>query len=116
WHAPRARPAEMLGRPGQGTELAALERALATLSGLFAEAGHAPVAVPHLYLGETLLDLYGEDLRARAFLIPDAERHNELALRPDFTVPVALAHGAGGWERHAAYSYQGPVFRRQPPG
>lgn len=106
----------MLGRPRQGPALAALEEALATLGRMFAEAGHAAVAVPHLYLGETLLDLYGEDLRARAFLIPDAERGNELALRPDFTVPVALAHGGGGWERQAAYSYSGPVFRRQEPG
>ena len=115
--APHARPARlMLGRPRQGEALAALEGALATLGRLFADAGHDPVAVPQLYLGETLLDLYGEDLRARAFLIPDAERGNELALRPDFTVPVALAHGAGGWERQAAYSYQGPVFRRQEPG
>jgi ATP phosphoribosyltransferase regulatory subunit len=106
----------MLGRPRQGVALEALEGALAALGRIFADAGHAPVAVPYLYLGETLLDLYGEDLRARAFLIPDAERANELALRPDFTVPVALAHGGGGWERQAAYSYQGPVFRRQEPG
>jgi ATP phosphoribosyltransferase regulatory subunit len=106
----------MLGRAFQGAALAALEEAQATLARLFAEAGHAPVAVPHLYLGETLLDLYGEDLRARAFLIHDAERDNELALRPDFTVPVALAHGQRGWERQAAYSYAGPVFRRQDPG
>jgi ATP phosphoribosyltransferase regulatory subunit len=106
----------MLGRPQQGGALAALEAALATLGRVFANAGHTPVAVPFVYLGETLLDLYGEDLRARAFLIPDAERGNELALRPDFTVPVALVHGAGGWERQAAYSYAGPVFRRQEPG
>ena len=106
----------MLGRPLQGEALAARDEALATLARLFAQAGHVPVAVPHLYLGETLLDLYGEDLRARAFLVADAERGNELALRPDFTVPVALAHGAAGWERQAAYSYQGPVFRRQDPG
>ncbi len=106
----------MLGRPRQGAALQALDGALATLGQDFAAAGHAAIAVPHLYLGETLLDLYGEDLRARAFLIHDPERDNELALRPDFTVPVALAHGAAGWERQAAYSYQGPVFRRQEPG
>lgn len=106
----------MLGRPRQGTALGALEGALATLGRVFAAAGHDPVAVPYLYLGETLLDLYGEDLRARAFLIHDPERDNELALRPDFTVPVALAHASGGWQRRAAYSYQGPVFRRQEPG
>lgn len=106
----------MLGRSRQGQALSALQGALATLAQLFEAEGHAPVQVPHLYLGETMLDLYGEDLRARAFLIPDAERGNELCLRPDFTVPVALAHGSAGWERQAAYGYQGPVFRRQEPG
>lgn len=106
----------MLGRPRIGEKHDALEQALAVLDGLFANAGHMAIAVPHLFLGETMLDLYGEDLRARAFLIPDAGRQNEFVLRPDFTVPVALAHGQKGWEREAAYSYAGPVFRRQERG
>lgn len=106
----------MLKRPRIGEQYEALEQALAMLGALFADAGHDPVSVPHLFLGETMLDLYGEDLRARAFLIPDAARRNELVLRPDFTVPVALAHGQQGWEREAAYSYAGPVFRRQERG
>lgn len=78
--------------------------------------GTTPLSPPHMYLADTLLDLYGEDLRARAFVFPDAERGNELCLRPDFTVPIALAHAAGGWNRAAAYAYQGLVYRRQPQG
>ncbi|MFK7944142.1 MAG: ATP phosphoribosyltransferase regulatory subunit [Paracoccaceae bacterium] len=106
----------MLRRPRSGPVQAALETALAKLSETFTDSGFATMDVPHLFLGDTLLDLYGEDLRARAFLFPDAERDNELCLRPDFTVPVALAHGAAGWTHTAAYSYSGPVFRRQPQG
>ena len=106
----------MLGQPRIGSAQEALAHALATMSALFSDAGHTPVAVPHLHPGEALLDVYGEDLRARAFLFADAERGEELCLRPDFTVPVALAHGESGWDRQASYAYQGPVFRRQPAG
>ncbi len=106
----------MLGRPRSGPAQIALNDALTLLGGLFAGAGHQPLALPHLFLGETLLDVYGEDLRARAFLFPDQGRNNELCLRPDFTVPVALAHGAKGWDHAAAYAYQGPVFRNQEQG
>lgn len=106
----------MLGRSRIGAPQQVLDTARARLARLFEGAGFAPIDMPHLFLGETLLDVYGEDLRARAFLFPDAERGNELCLRPDFTVPLALAHGESGWTRHARYTYQGPVFRRQPQG
>lgn len=104
----------MLGTAKQGPALAGLDHALGVLGDLFAEAGNEAISVPHLYHGETLLDLYGEDLRARAFLFPDAERGEELCLRPDFTVPIALAHRETGWDLPGAYAYQGRVFRRQP--
>ncbi|MEM1298561.1 MAG: ATP phosphoribosyltransferase regulatory subunit [Pseudomonadota bacterium] len=106
----------MLRRPLSGPGQEALADLLATLAAHFRAAGAEPLDVPHLFAGDTLLDLYGEDLRARAFLFPDAERGNELCLRPDFTVPVALAHGAAGWDRQETYCYSGPVFRRQPQG
>ena len=106
----------MLGRAQSGPAQAALNDALSLLQGLFAGAGYAPLAVPYLFPGDVLLDVYGEDLRARAFLFPDQGRGNELCLRPDFTVPVALAHGQDGWDRQATYAYQGPVFRNQPQG
>ena len=67
-------------------------------------------------LGETLLDLYGEDLRARAFLFPDAERDERAVPASGFHGAGALAHGAGGWDLQSGYTYAGPVFRRQPQG
>jgi ATP phosphoribosyltransferase regulatory subunit len=104
----------------QGEDHAAIEGALATLAALFAGAGYAPVTTAHLFEADTLIDLYGEDIRGRAFLYPGAgggsSGGGELCLRPDFTVPVVRAHGQGGWDRAARYAYQGPVFRRQDPG
>lgn len=106
----------MLGRPRTGAAQGALNDALSLLAGLFAGAQYEALAPPYIFPADTLLDVYGEDLRARAFIFADAGRGNELCLRPDFTGPVALAHGAGGWNRQAAYAYQGPVFRNQPQG
>jgi ATP phosphoribosyltransferase regulatory subunit len=105
----------------QGEDHAAIESALATLAALFAGAGYAPVSTAHLFEADTLIDLYGEDIRGRAFLFPGgggtgSGGGGELCLRPDFTVPVVRAHGASGWDRAARYAYQGPVFRRQDPG
>ena len=100
----------------QGDDLAALDGALARLAALFADAGYEAVSPPHLFPAELMLDLYGEDIRSRAFLFPGGGGGEELCLRPDFTVPVVLAHGADGWVRSARYAYQGPVFRRQASG
>ncbi|MEL6266631.1 MAG: ATP phosphoribosyltransferase regulatory subunit, partial [Pseudomonadota bacterium] len=105
----------------QGSALAEIDAVLETLSRLFASAGYRTVAPPHLYPAELLLDLYGEDLHARAYLFPEGGymgtgQGGPLCLRPDFTVPVALAHAHAGWERAAKYAYRGPVFRRQAPG
>ena len=74
-------------------------------------AGAQPVATPILQPAETLLDLYGEDIRARAYVTQDPAL-GEMMLRPDFTVPVVQAHMQGGAEP-ARYCYAGPVFRKQ---
>ena len=58
-----------------------------------------------------MLDLYGEDIRARAYVTSDALRGEQM-LRPDFTVPVVEMHMAHGAEP-ARYTYAGEVFRRQ---
>ena len=99
-----------------GEDLAEIERVLADLARLHAGAGYSPVQPPHLFPAELLLDLYGEDIRGRAFLFPGGGGDEEICLRPDFTVPLAVSHGARGWERPAKYAYQGPVFRRQEAG
>ena len=57
-----------------------------------------------------LLNLYGEDIRARAFVTHDPIR-GEMMLRPDFTVPLVQRHlEQGGGPQ--AYTYAGEVFRR----
>ena len=86
------------------------ERALA-LRDTFEAAGALVVEPPILQPAETLLDLYGEDIRARAYVTSDALRGEQM-LRPDFTVPVVQMHMANGAEP-ARYTYAGEVFRRQ---
>lgn len=83
----------------------------AALRGAFENAGAVPVEPPILQPAETLLDLYGEDIRARAYVTSDALRGEQM-LRPDFTVPVVQMHMAHGAEP-ARYTYAGEVFRRQ---
>ncbi|MFE3837635.1 ATP phosphoribosyltransferase regulatory subunit [Pseudogemmobacter sonorensis] len=73
--------------------------------------GAAPVETEILQPAGTLLDLYGEDIRARAYVTADPV-FGEMMLRPDFTVPVVLAHMTNGAEP-ARYAYRGKVFRRQ---
>jgi len=84
------------------------------LAARFAAAGARPVEADILQPAGTLLDLYGEDIRARAYVTADPVR-GELMLRPDFTVPVVQMHMAGGAEP-ARYTYAGPVFRMQEAG
>ena len=62
---------------------------------------------------DVLLDLYGEDIRARAFVTADDGA--ELMLRPDFTLPIVRLHMEAGAEP-ARYVYCGPVWRRQEFG
>lgn len=83
----------------------------ARLRARFEAAGAVPVEAAILQSAETLLDLYGEDIRARAFVTHDPLR-GELMLRPDFTVPVVEQHMQTGAEP-ARYTYAGEVFRQQ---
>lgn len=96
-----------------GEALAVREAVVARLVAVLEGAGYHRLEPPHLLDADLLLDLYGEDIRTRAFLFPEPVRGGELCLRPDFTLPVALAHAASGWGRAAAYAYAGPVFRLQ---
>ena len=82
----------------------------AALLARFQDTGAAVVAPPILLPAGPLLDLYGEDIRARAFTTTDPLR-GEAMLRPDFTVPIAQAHDPA--DGPAAYCYAGEVFRRQ---
>lgn len=80
----------------------------------FREAGAEEVSPDMLLPAEALLDLYGEDIRARAYVTQDPLR-GEVVLRPDFTVPVVRLHMQDGAEP-ARYCYLGEVFRKQDPG
>lgn len=83
----------------------------ASLRAGFEAAGAKAVDPPVLQPAGTLLDLYGEDIRARAYVTSDALRGEQM-LRPDFTVPVVQMHMAHGADP-ARYTYAGEVFRRQ---
>ncbi|MBO9407900.1 ATP phosphoribosyltransferase regulatory subunit [Shimia sp. R9_1] len=83
----------------------------AALAAGFEAAGAVPVETPILLPAYALLDLYGEDIRGRAYVTSDALRGEQM-LRPDFTVPVVQMHMAHGAEP-ARYTYAGEVFRRQ---
>lgn len=98
--------------PGQNGAISAAARTeAARLFGAFQTWGAQPVETGVLQPAETLLDLYGEDIRGRAYVTSDPV-HGEMMLRPDFTVPVVQAHMAGGAEP-ARYCYMGEVFRKQ---
>ena len=94
-----------------GVSIAAEKAEAERLKAVFAEAGALPLDCPVLQPAETLLDLYGEDIRARAYVTQDPSR-GEVMLRPDFTVPVVQMHMSDGAEP-ARYTYAGEVFRRQ---
>ncbi|MEQ6204428.1 ATP phosphoribosyltransferase regulatory subunit [Sulfitobacter sp. HNIBRBA2951] len=83
----------------------------AALRAVFEANGAIAVEPPILQPADTLLDLYGEDIRARAYVTSDALRGEQM-LRPDFTVPVVQMHMAEGADP-ARYTYAGEVFRRQ---
>jgi ATP phosphoribosyltransferase regulatory subunit len=93
------------------TQKAAIRAEGERLFAAFRDAGALPVEADILLPAETLLDLYGEDIRARSYVTRDP-LHGEMVLRPDFTVPVVQAHMAHGADP-ARYCYLGEVFRKQ---
>jgi ATP phosphoribosyltransferase regulatory subunit len=93
------------------TPKSAIRAEAEALFAAFLAEGAVAVDADILLPAGTLLDLYGEDIRARAYTTADPLR-GELMLRPDFTVPVVQAHMAHGAEP-ARYAYLGEVFRKQ---
>jgi ATP phosphoribosyltransferase regulatory subunit len=71
----------------------------------------APVLQP---LG-LLLDLAGETLRERLFVIQSLDGGPEACLRTDFTIPALREHIASG-RGAGRYLYSGHAFRRAPAG
>ena len=93
------------------TDRAAIRAEAARLRAAFEAEGAQSVETAILQPAGALLDLYGEDIRARAYVTSDALRGEQM-LRPDFTVPVVQMHMEDGAEP-ACYTYSGEVFRRQ---
>ncbi|MEM1386518.1 MAG: ATP phosphoribosyltransferase regulatory subunit [Pseudomonadota bacterium] len=89
----------------------AVDREILRLVEAFQKAGGRLVDLPVLQPADTLLDLYGEDIRSRAYTTRDPV-DGELMLRPDFTVPVVQMHMTSG-ATPARYAYCGKVFRTQ---
>jgi ATP phosphoribosyltransferase regulatory subunit len=83
----------------------------ARLKAYFESQGALGIETDILLPAEVLLDLYGEDIRHRAYVASDPMR-GEMMLRPDFTVPVVQAHMDIGADP-ARYTYAGEVFRKQ---
>ena len=80
---------------------------------LFSEAGYEFVEPPIVHPASVFVELAREDLRRRLYLTSAADG-TELALRPDYTIPVCLHHLATGEaKRKAGYAYLGPVFRHR---
>lgn len=87
--------------------------AYAPLRALFAGAGYAFVEPAIVHDAGVFVELAGEDLRRRLYLTAAVDG-KELALRPDYTIPVCLHHLATGpAARRADYAYLGPVFRQR---
>ncbi len=78
----------------------------------FLSQGAESIDVPVMQPLGLLLDLAGEAMRARLFVV-QADGIDEACLRPDFTIPVASAHIASG-KPEGRYLYEGKAFRVAP--
>lgn len=88
--------------------------ALAAIRAPLLAAGAAPTDAPVLQPLGLLLDLAGEAMRSRLFVV-SGDGGEEACLRPDFTVAVAREHFAAGAEA-GRYRYEGKAFRVAPRG
>ena len=80
----------------------------------FAAAGASAIDVPVIQPLGVLLDLTGEAMRARLFVV-QADGGEEACLRPDFTIAIARAHIAET-APSGRYVYEGKAFRAAPRG
>lgn len=86
--------------------------ALAAIRAPFLAAGAEAVDAPILQPLSLILELAGEAMRARLFVV-QAEGGQETCLRPDFTVPVVRQHLDSG-KPAGRYVYEGKAFRASP--
>jgi len=91
------------------------DRLIAAIADFFVKAGLSIVDVPILQPAEPFLDSVGEDLRRRIFMTEN-EHGEQLCLRPEFTIPVCLAHIKANKTLPHRYAYLGEVFRQRRLG
>ena len=94
-----------------GNELVSLKKELERLINYFENKGAIYVEMPTLLNSDLLLDLYGEELNSRTYVLNDPVKGN-LMLRPDFTVPIVQMHIKRNIKK-AQYCYSGKVWRKQ---
>src|SRR5262245_16249804 len=106
-----------MSRPATSADIDALDALAQRLLAAFTGAGYERVTPAVIQPAGLLLDVVGEELRARTYVFTDPDGA-ELCLRPDLTVPTCRLH----LERHAngntpaRYCYSGSAFRYQPAG
>lgn len=88
--------------------------ALDAIRAPFAAAGATPTDAPVLQPLALLLDLAGEAMRSRLFVV-QGDGGEEAALRTDFTIPITRAHIDSG-AAAGRYLYEGKAFRVAPQG
>ena len=88
--------------------------ALDAIRAPFLSAGATPTDAPVLQPLGLLLDLAGEAMRSRLFVV-SGDVGEEACLRPDFTVAIAREHLAKG-NGEGRYLYEGKAFRVAPRG
>ena len=93
---------------------AVLDAVRAPFAAYAARTGATWTDAPTLQPLSLLLDLAGEGMRARLFVV-QAEGAEEQALRPDFTVSLARAFAASG-AGEGRWLYEGQAFRVPPAG
>ena len=87
---------------------------IAELQEFFAGRGFSLPEISLLQPADPFLDTAGEDLRRRIFMTHDLGGES-LCLRPEFTIPVCLAH-LNNASDHGQYAYCGNVFRQRRQG
>ncbi len=87
---------------------------LSTLDKFFTARGYTTPDIALLQPADPFLDTAGEDMRARIFMTAD-RGGSSLCLRPEFTIPVCLAHLQSG-NAQGRYAYGGKVFRQRQHG
>ncbi len=102
---------ESKGQKKNNIDLVRLDAEKNRIFKIFEKSKLIEVHVPSLLNASELLDLYGEDLRLRAYTTSDPVL-GEQVLRPDFTLPI-LMYFLGSGRKEAKYFCLGNIWRRQ---